>query len=501
MLKTADWFELSQMGCLLYLRMCHVPWQYEGATGSRLEMFEMHYHQLKAMAELTNLLDALLSPTLDRAQTAYITQQRNVAEWHFYKYMPREQHRLLAHALWHVAEQAVDYGPPTLYWLFPMERSLSTRSHRHTCAVNTLRTLTPRASHVCPCNRWLGYFVERARSPVHPEMSALNAILREMRCGARLPETLASAIFPSPASAHNAQYVDAPYTRPHDYTVHPFYLPMHSILRHAHKPVPVCVHCIQTAVLRGQLDRNDSLSYRPAVHRSFMRALRGHKPFSQASPFARDGGLLAVDNADWVDGLFEVDCLLEGSEVMRHRHEGMWTNHRGTQWRPQLTTTGTAAQQDYMFGIPCDAQAASMEGEGLGSGVAMSCSSSYHERPDGMVLPQEFRLVHHWPPIYDTEHMAYGFVHQWIRVRQGPLQAIIARVGILCSERSDLTMGRTWVRRFPAHEAPRLAQRVSHVPPEQRQDLFVSGHFIAQRITVAPLPLRNDAAWIVSPMR
>ena len=126
MLKTADWIGLSQMGYLLYLRMCHVPWQHAASSRPSLRaMFREHFYQAQAMAELTNYLDALLSPTLDQAQRTYILQQRNVAEWYFYKYMPREQHRLLAHALWHLAEQAVQYGPATLYWMFPMERSVS----------------------------------------------------------------------------------------------------------------------------------------------------------------------------------------------------------------------------------------------------------------------------------------------------------------------------------------------------------------------------------------
>ena len=130
MLKTADWIGLSQMGYLLYLRMCHVPWQYSAQRGRNYTFFLQHYHQVEAMAELTNYLDALLSPTLDKAQMAYITQQRRVAEWCFYTHFPREQHRLLAHALFgHLADQAVEYGPQSLYWMFPMERSAHNRTH------------------------------------------------------------------------------------------------------------------------------------------------------------------------------------------------------------------------------------------------------------------------------------------------------------------------------------------------------------------------------------
>ena len=125
-MRTAEWIQLSQMGYLLYLRLCHVPWQWAASARRDLNsLHQQHLDQVEAMAELTNFLEALLSPTLDQAQMTYITQQRKVAEWHFYTHMPREQHRLLAHALWHLAEQAVEYGPPTLYWMFPMERLAS----------------------------------------------------------------------------------------------------------------------------------------------------------------------------------------------------------------------------------------------------------------------------------------------------------------------------------------------------------------------------------------
>ena len=331
---------------------------------------------------------------------------------------------------------------------------------------------------------------------------------RSCTYGALVPAELLSllghgrsrAVAISLRSAHNAQYVDAPYTRPHDYTVYPFCLTWDTKRCHAHEPHSDCLHCTQSAVLSAQLDRAGD-TFSTEVHRGFMRALRGSKAFTLVDPLDPHSEAVATAPPVWRVGDFTVDCLLDGSEVMRHRHEGVWTNHPGAQWRPQLTTTGHAAQQDYLFGVPCDPQAALMDGEGLGSGVAMSCSSAYHHRPAGIFLPHEFRLVHHWPPIYDTEHMAYGFVHQWIRVRQGSAQTVIACVGILSSEKSEFTFNRTWIRRFPADEAVRLTDRASVVPREQRQDLFLPSHFIAQRITAAPLPLPNDAAWLVAPIR
>ena len=301
-----------------------------------------------------------------------------------------------------------------------------------------------------------------------------------MRCGEKLPQQLANAIFTSPQSANHAQYVDAPYTRPHNYAVYPFHLTTRAAYTHlTHEHDPDCDHCVQSTILRAQLDPLNTESYTPQVHRSFMRALRGSKAFVER---ASDGALEPYDNPAWVDGEFTVDCLSDGSEVIRHQHEGSWTNHKGARWLPNPQARGTDTVQDYLFAIPCDAHAATMEGEGLGSGVPMSCSSVYHSRLP-FPLPQVFRLVHHWPPVYDTEHVAYGFVYQWVRVRHGPVQAVIARVGILSSEKSKYTFNRTCLRRYPGDE--QFPGRASVVPPEARQDLFVAGQYILQRVVTA----------------
>ena len=352
------------------------------------------------------------------------------------------------------------------------------------------------SSHVLT-RSWLGYFAERATSPQQPELSALNRVLREMRCGEQLPQELSDAMFPSSRSANNAQYVDAPHTRPFNYSVYPFRLTPGTATRHQpHAHSDDCDHCVQTAALRAQLDCNNEEAYSLLVHRSFMRALRTSKAYRTAG-----NELVAVDGHVWVEGQFTVDCVCNGNEVVRHVHEGSWNNHTAEAWYPDHNAKGAAAEQQYMFAIPCDDRAQDMEGEGLGSGVPMACSSVYHSSLP-FPLPAVFRLVQHWPPFYDTEHVAYGFVHRWILVQQGAAQTVIARVGILSSEKSKFNNNRTWLYRFPADERPELRARASSVPASARRDLFVTGQWIYQRITVAPLPLHNNkATWVVGHVR
>lgn len=185
----------------------------------------------------------------------------------------------------------------------------------------------------------VGLLHRESKVPSHPELSALNAILREMRCGEKLPQLLANAIFTSPQSANHAQYVDAPYTRPHNYTGYPFRLTLSATdtqLWHDHDPD--CDHCVQSAILRAQLDPSNTEMYSPQVHRPFMRALRASNAFVQR---ASDGALEPYNNPEWVHGEFVVDCLIDGSEVIRHQHEaagaitkainGTLTNKQGVQ--------------------------------------------------------------------------------------------------------------------------------------------------------------------------
>lgn len=102
----------------------------------------------------------------------------------------------------------------------------------------------------------------------------------------------------------------------------------------------------------------------------------------------------------------------------------------------------------------------------MGSGVPMECSSVFHFESQ-FDLPHMFRMIHHWLPFYSTEHVADGFVHRWIRVRQGPVQAVIARVGILTAEKSERSIQRTWIRRVDAIDNELYRDRTCPVPAER----------------------------------
>jgi hypothetical protein len=68
-------------------------------------------------------IDALCVPTLDGPQLERIQYLCKVASWHWYKFLPRQMHTLLAHAMLHLAEQTAFFGPQVIFWLFHKERS------------------------------------------------------------------------------------------------------------------------------------------------------------------------------------------------------------------------------------------------------------------------------------------------------------------------------------------------------------------------------------------
>ena len=307
-----------------------------------------------------------------------------------------------------------------------------------------------------------------------------------MKCGEQLPQQLSDAIFPSPQSANSAQYVDAPQTRPFDYSVFPFRLTLRaetSLTQHPYSSD--CDHCVQTATLNAQLDPTNDQAYLPRVYSSFMRALRSSKAYTTD---ARTDKLVPVDNPNWQLGEFTVNCLSHNSQVIRHKLEGSWRNHNTESWWLNHSAVGDDVVQTYLFAIPCDDNAATMEGTQVGSGVPVTCSSTYDSREREFNLGPLFRTVQHWPPLYDTQDVAYGFVHRWIVVRHGPIQAVLARVGILSSEKSDATYQRTWVRRHDAAAVQkRILGRPEPIPDEARKNLFIAGQHIRQRIILRPI--------------
>ncbi len=68
-------------------------------------------------------IDALCVPIMDASQLERIQHFAKKASWHWYKYLPKQMHTLLTHAMLHLGEQAEEYGPQCIFWLFHKERS------------------------------------------------------------------------------------------------------------------------------------------------------------------------------------------------------------------------------------------------------------------------------------------------------------------------------------------------------------------------------------------
>ena len=87
-------------------------------------------------------IDALCVPTMDGHQLERIQYFAKKASWYWYKFLPVTMHTLLAHAMLHLAEQAKQYGPQCIYWLFHKERSTLTPMI-HSCP------LAPQSPRTC----------------------------------------------------------------------------------------------------------------------------------------------------------------------------------------------------------------------------------------------------------------------------------------------------------------------------------------------------------------
>jgi hypothetical protein len=79
------------------------------------------------LQHMCTYIQALSAPTMSTKQGEQIIRLRNIAAWHWYRYLPTKTHTLLAHAMTHMADQAIYWGPQTVFWLFHMERSVRSR--------------------------------------------------------------------------------------------------------------------------------------------------------------------------------------------------------------------------------------------------------------------------------------------------------------------------------------------------------------------------------------
>ena len=135
--RAAEWFRLARGGHLTYLhrhlfpehlfpqllqnpRLPRARSQAESAAWNRWDEQSNLFLTLHWMC---TYIDALSAPTIDGHQLERIQWLCKKATWHWYTYLDKSMHTLLAHAMLHLAEQAEEYGPLCTYWLFHKERS------------------------------------------------------------------------------------------------------------------------------------------------------------------------------------------------------------------------------------------------------------------------------------------------------------------------------------------------------------------------------------------
>jgi hypothetical protein len=133
--RAAEWLKLGRGGYLTYiLRHIHptrppsIPRQGHPSEEAAWIKWEGANNRFLALHWMCTYIDALCVPTMDAAQQERIQYLAKKASWYWYKYLPSSMHTLLTHAMFHLAEQAVEYGPQCLYWLFHKERSSCTHS-------------------------------------------------------------------------------------------------------------------------------------------------------------------------------------------------------------------------------------------------------------------------------------------------------------------------------------------------------------------------------------
>ena len=130
--RAAEWLRLARGGHLTYLHRHLFPNLSLQPLVARVGYRKQERASNQAMKEgnaflayhwMCTYIDALCAPTMDPHHLERIQWLCKVASWHWYKHLPPSMHTLLAHAMLHQAEQAEQYGPPSLYWLFHKERS------------------------------------------------------------------------------------------------------------------------------------------------------------------------------------------------------------------------------------------------------------------------------------------------------------------------------------------------------------------------------------------
>ena len=135
--RAAEWLRLARAGHLTYM-VRHMPPLHGDAMPSlldgapRLPTHDAQERRWKAWQEgkqrllalhwMCTYIDALCVPVLDEAQKERIRVLSKMASGYWYAYLPARMHTLLVHAMLHLAQQALHFGPQCIFWLFHKER-------------------------------------------------------------------------------------------------------------------------------------------------------------------------------------------------------------------------------------------------------------------------------------------------------------------------------------------------------------------------------------------
>ena len=231
--RAAEWLKLARGGHLTYIYR-HALHQRQVARvkarqgrldrSQRAEAERTERDQLLTLHWMCTYIDALCARSMDSKHERRLTELCDKASGYWYKVLPGSMHTLLVHAMLHLKDQALLYGPQCMYWLFHKERSARTAWH----CVSARLLFSPLTPHRSPpsagcTSRYIGFLTRCALSKPHPELSIINTVNSMARCVGRIPVELAEEVFGDGGQpASQLAYAGMASTRPQQLRSMPF---------------------------------------------------------------------------------------------------------------------------------------------------------------------------------------------------------------------------------------------------------------------------------------
>ena len=487
--RAAEWLRLARGGHLTYL-LRHIHLQREARRRSRLrhatadqrhrcvQEQSIDRNRLLALHWMCTYIDALCAPTMDEEQEHRILVLADKASGYWYKYLPPSMHTLLVHAMLHLGQQALEYGPQCVYWLFHMERSASAsqrsaihvRLERGPAARPAVRdslcpppyralcvavcVLVPRCDAVLDGHRYIGFLTRCALSKPFPELSIINTMCSLSLATGRVSKDLARRVFGDSGQADQLAYSGGLTMRPQHLRSMPF-------------------HAVQPArrLQPHQLLRRDALNH--ALHHDLLQpSLRRHI----SSMLRRLDPAWRIDSRRFRSAV----CMLG---VYRHEaYEKVWDGRQDgflsptADWSVNERVFACAWSRDAMR--PVDAHDVSVPI----SSASTSPHSSRSLRPSRPIYSAQRAPFEH------GETIAYGLVKRWIVVEQQRVGAPGGAAAV-AGDSEKLSAIIAHVRIFestlePDTGCPIIQQRSR---PGYDDHYMLASHIVC-RITVTPMP-------------